>query len=127
MFGRRLAFLRIGLKGCQTHIWHASAQREVIKTLVAPVPEAKHLMHRVVEIASNPGGLYAVCLGLQIKQLPDSAAFPVKPAIKPWAAGSEWLLELGQHRHGEHTFGGDLLVTAYALGKFAAVAGRQRI
>ena len=84
-------------------------------------------VHSIIEKTPNPGGLYAVCLGLQIKQLPDSATFPVKPAIKPRAVGPEWLLELGQHGHGERAVGGDLLVTTHAPGKFTAVAGHQPI
>src|SRR3989344_4988718 len=127
MLGRRLVFLHIRWKGCQTRIWHASAQCEVIKALVAAVPEAEHLMHRVVEKTANAGGLNAASLGLEIKQLPDSTTFPVKSPVKQRAIILKRRREFSQHGHGEHAVGGDLLVTAHALGKFTAVAGHQPI
>ena len=54
----------------------------MVETLEFIVPEAEHVMHRIVEKAADTGGTDPVGFGLQIKHLSDHAAFPEKVPVK---------------------------------------------
>src|SRR3989344_578990 len=84
-------------------------------------------MHGVVEKTPDTGRLNAVSLCLQIKQLADDTAFPVKPPVKPRAVGNKHLLKLGKHGHGKYAVGRDLLMTTHAFGEFTAVTAGQPV
>ena len=55
----------------------------MVQALVTHILDAKDLVDGIVEEAADAGAADAADFRLQIKDLPDRSAFPIKTAIKP--------------------------------------------
>src|SRR5512132_2032024 len=66
--------------GAEPGVFDGPADREMVEALPSahPVREAEHLVHQVVEEAADSRGAHPQHLGLQVENLADHPAFPVK-------------------------------------------------
>lgn len=68
-------------------------------------------MHRMVEIAANPGSGNATGVGLQAELPPNRHRLPVEPRVQPGPVFPQCGLGAGRHGHRKTAVGGNLLVT----------------
>src|SRR5437660_136302 len=123
----RMPLLFIRRQRGEARIVDIAADREVIDRLERQVPEAEHLVHRVVVEAADARGAHAGGLRLQIEHLADGARFPVKAAVEPGARLDEPLAVFGDHAERERAVAGDVLLAAHLRRELARVARLQQI
>ena len=84
----------------------------MVKVLIFAVCEAENFVHRVVEVAADPGTSDAGGFSFQIEHLADDTRFPKEARIKPGAVKFQGFYVLSNHTKAEATIAGDVLGTA---------------
>src|SRR5262245_10333471 len=120
--------LKMGIRGesAQPRVLDGTADREVVEVLEAVAGQAEQLVEGIVEVAADAGTAHTGCLRFQVKNMPQDARLPEEPAIPPRPALADGVAQLGNHPQRERSVGGNLLMTADALGQLATISLGQQ-
>ena len=99
----------------------------MVKVLIFAVCEAENFVHRVVEVAADPGASDAGGFSFQIKHLADDTRFPKEARIKPGAVKFQGFQVLSNHTKAEATIAGNVLGTANLPGWFPCICFNKAI
>src|ERR1051325_3815516 len=97
----------------------------MVERLELEVPEAEHLVDRVVEEAADPGRAHAGGFGFEVEHLPEESGLPKKAAVERRPVLYQRRLILGEHAERERAIAGDVLAAAHLGGEQARVAALE--
>ena len=100
----------------QSRVLDSATDGEMVEVLILAVPEAKDLMHRVVEITADPGTSDSSGFRFQIEHLSDHVGLPKQAWIEPRAVPIQWFLIRSNHPQTKTPIAGDRLRTGHLLG-----------
>src|SRR5688500_178406 len=112
-------------QGGESRVVHRAADGEVVERLELEVPEAEHLVYRVVEEAADAGRAHAGGFGFEIEHLPNEARLPEEAAVERRPVLDQRRLVLGEHAEREGAVAGDVLAAAHLGGEHARVAALE--
>src|SRR5688500_607541 len=112
-------------QGGESRVVHRAADGEVVERLELEVPQAEHLVHRVVEEAADAGRAHAGGFGFEVEHLSEESGLPEEAAVERRPVLDQRRLVLGEHAEREGAVAGDVLAAAHLRGERARVAALE--
>src|SRR4051812_17570413 len=128
MSGCSSCFIQVvGRQRAKASVLDGATHREMVEALPIGRRDTEHFVHRIIEVAADPGRTNARLFGLEVEHLAHETGLPEKISVEAGAICNKAVHVVGDHTNAEGPVPRDVLTAGDARRQSAAVPFFEQI